>query len=69
MTDNLGDKGFKDQVKGVGKEAEGRVRNAVGGLAGDSKEQLKGKAQEIQGKAQRKIGELETDADRQSDDV
>ena len=69
MADNLGDKGLNDQVKGVDKEAEGRLRNAVGGLTGDSKEQLKGKAQEIHGKAERKIGELESDADRQSDDV
>lgn len=69
MAENLGDKGFKDQLKGVGKEAEGRLRNAAGGLAGDSKEQLKGKAQEIRGKAQREIGELESDADRKSDDV
>jgi uncharacterized protein YjbJ (UPF0337 family) len=51
-------------VKGSIKEGEGRVRDAVGGLTGDSSEQLKGKAQQLKGKAQRKLGELESDADR-----
>jgi uncharacterized protein YjbJ (UPF0337 family) len=56
--------GLKDQVKGTIKEGEGRVRDAVGGLTGDTSEQLKGKAQQVKGKVQRKIGEAETDADR-----
>ena len=64
MTDDLGREGAKDQVKGTIKEGEGRVRDAVGGLTGDSSEQLKGKAQQLKGKAQRKLGELESDADR-----
>lgn len=64
MADDLGREGAEDQLKGTLKEGEGRVRNAVGGLTGDSSEQLKGKAQELKGKAQRKIGEAESDADR-----
>ena len=66
MTDDLDREGLKDQVKGTVKEGEGRVRNAVGGLTGDTSEQLKGKGQELKGKVQRKIGEAETDADRDS---
>jgi uncharacterized protein YjbJ (UPF0337 family) len=64
MADDLDRDGLENQVKGTVKEGEGKLRNAVGGLTGDSSEQLKGKAQEIKGKAQRKIGELESDADR-----
>ena len=64
MADDLGREGAKDQIKGTIKEGEGRIRDAVGGLTGDSSEQLKGKAQQIKGKVQRKIGEAETDADR-----
>lgn len=64
MADDLGREGLEDQIKGTVKEGEGRLRNAVGGLTGDTSEQLKGKAQEIKGKVQRKIGEAESDADR-----
>ena len=64
MSDDLNREGLKDQIKGMVKEGEGRLRNAVGGLTGDTSEQLKGKAQEVMGKVQRKIGEAETDADR-----
>jgi uncharacterized protein YjbJ (UPF0337 family) len=64
MADELKRDGLKDQIKGTLKEGEGRVRDAIGGLTGDTSEQLKGKAQQIKGKVQRKIGEAETDADR-----
>lgn len=64
MADDLGNEGLKNQVKGTLKEGEGRVRDAVGGLTGDTSEQLKGKAQQLKGKVQRKIGEAESDADR-----
>ena len=64
MSDDLKREGFEDRVKGTAKEGEGRIRDAVGGLTGDSSEQLKGKAQQVKGKVQRKIGEAETDADR-----
>ena len=64
MADDLGRDGAENQIKGTFKEGEGRVRDAVGGLTGDTSEQLKGKAQEIKGKVQRKIGEAESDADK-----
>ena len=66
MADDLGTDGLKNQVKGAAKEAEGKVRNAAGGLTADTSEQLKGKAKEMEGKAQRKVGETETDVDRNS---
>jgi uncharacterized protein YjbJ (UPF0337 family) len=64
MADDLRREGAEDQIKGTFKEGEGRIRDAVGGLAGDESEQLKGKAQQVKGKVQRKIGEVESDADR-----
>ena len=48
---------------GAAKQAEGKIRNAVGGITGDSSEQLKGKAKDLEGKVQRKIGEAEQDFD------
>ena len=63
MADDLGTDGLENQAKGAAKEVGGKVRNAVGGLTGDTSEQLKGKAEELKGKAQRKIGEEEVDAD------
>ena len=64
MADDLRNEGAEDQIKGTFKEGEGRVRDAVGGLTGNTSEQLKGKAQQFKGKVQRKIGEAESDADR-----
>jgi uncharacterized protein YjbJ (UPF0337 family) len=63
MADDLDRDGLENTGKGFGKEIEGKVRNGLGGLTGDTSEQLKGKGQELKGKAQRKIGEKEIDAD------
>lgn len=63
MADDLGTDGLENRAKGTAKEAEGKVRNAVGGLTGNTSEQLKGKGKELEGKAQRKIGEAEDNAD------
>ena len=64
MADDLTSKGLKNQAEGFGDQVKGRVRNAVGGITGDSSEQLKGKAEDLKGKAKRKIGENQVDADR-----
>ena len=63
MSDDLNRDGVENQGKGLGNELKGKVRNAVGGLTGDTSEQLKGKGEELKGKTQRKIGEAETDLD------
>jgi uncharacterized protein YjbJ (UPF0337 family) len=63
MADDMDREGLENQVKGTGKQAEGRIRNSVGGLTGDTSEQIRGKAQELKGKAQRRIGEAEVDSD------
>jgi uncharacterized protein YjbJ (UPF0337 family) len=61
---DLATEGSKDRVKGAGNVAGGRVRNAAGGLTGDSSEQVKGKAQEIKGKVQDAIGKRKQRLDR-----
>ena len=63
MADDLTNDGVENQIEGAGKQVEGRIRNAVGGLTGDTSEQLKGKAKDLEGKAQRKIGEAQQDLD------
>ena len=63
MADDLTSKGLKNEAEGIAKQAEGKTRNAVGGITGDSSEQLKGKAKDLEGEAQRKIGEKEVDLD------
>jgi uncharacterized protein YjbJ (UPF0337 family) len=67
MADDLNTDGLENQVKGAAKELEGRLRNAVGGLTGDTSEQLKGKGQELKGRAQRHIGERESEAANDAD--
>jgi uncharacterized protein YjbJ (UPF0337 family) len=64
MADDRNRDGLENQIKGAGKQVEGRVRNAIGGLSGDTSEQLKGKVKDVEGQAQRKIGESEEDLDR-----
>jgi uncharacterized protein YjbJ (UPF0337 family) len=63
MADDIDRDGLKNQVKGTGKEAEGRIRNSIGGLTGDTSEQIRGKVEELKGKAQRRIGDAEIDSD------
>jgi uncharacterized protein YjbJ (UPF0337 family) len=64
MADDLGTDGLKNQAKGAAKEAQGKVRNAAGGISGDTSEQVKGKAKEMEGKAQRNVGEAQDRIDR-----
>jgi uncharacterized protein YjbJ (UPF0337 family) len=61
MSDDRAKNGSNDELEGLSKQVEGRVRNAVGGLTGDTSEQLKGKAKDLEGNVQRKAGEAERD--------
>ncbi|WP_332701146.1 CsbD family protein [Devosia sp.] len=47
----------KDEVKGVGKQAKGAIKDAVGGLTGNEKLQAEGKFDKAAGKVQQKVGE------------
>ncbi len=61
---DLGDWGVEDSAKGKAKNVKGKLKDAAGGLTGDSElqgegklDQLKGKAQDALGKAERKVDE------------
>ena len=68
MADDLNRDGLENKIKGIGKQAEGRIRNVVGGMSGDTSEQIKGKAKEFEGRAQRKIGDVQRDISRDRDE-
>ena len=60
----LNDQGVSDSIRGKGNDLKGRLKDAAGGLTGDSSlqaegkvDQLKGKVQDAFGKAERKLSE------------
>ncbi|MEO8683913.1 MAG: CsbD family protein [Devosia sp.] len=48
----------KDQVDGAGKQAKGAIKDAVGGLTGNTKLQAEGKLDKAEGQVQSKVGEI-----------
>jgi uncharacterized protein YjbJ (UPF0337 family) len=61
MSDELKRDGLENQVKGAGKQVEGKIREGVGDITDNESEELKGKAKNLEGKVQRKIGEAQED--------
>ena len=59
----------KDQMKGVAKETEGKIRKNVGEATGNASEQAKGIGQEAMGKVQKNFGDAKEDLkDQQKQD-
>ena len=63
-TRSLTDQGIEDSARGKGNDLKGKVKDAAGGLTGDTSlqgegklDQLKGKAQDLLGKIERKLDE------------
>jgi uncharacterized protein YjbJ (UPF0337 family) len=52
--------GVKNQVKGAGKEVEGKANEVAGAVKGDLGQELKGKVEKNVGKAQEAFGRGET---------
>jgi uncharacterized protein YjbJ (UPF0337 family) len=59
---NLTERGIDNSLEGKGTDLKGKVKDAIGGLTGDTSlqgegklDQLKGKVQDTFGKAQREI--------------
>lgn len=48
----------KDQVKGIVKDATGKVQEEAGKLIGSPEQQLKGIGKQVQGKTQKAVGDL-----------
>lgn len=47
----------KDQAQGIGKDAAGKVQEAVGEITGDKTQEAKGLLKQAEGKAQEKLGD------------
>ncbi len=59
------EKGIEDSAEGKAKDLKGKVKDAVGGLTGDSSLQAEGKIDQLKGKTQDTLGK----AERKIDDV
>lgn len=61
---NLTERGIDNSVEGKIKHAAGHVKDAVGGLTGDTSLQTEGKIDQLKGKLQDGLGEVQRDLDR-----
>lgn len=57
--DQLNDQGVSDSLSGKGNDMKGKVKDATGGLTGDSSLQGEGKVDQLKGKAQDAVGKVE----------
>jgi len=67
MTDRdktLGEQGVEDSVKGKADHLKGHVKDAVGGLTGDTSLQGEGKVDQAKGTVRDKLGDVERKLDR-----
>jgi len=48
----------KNQVKGVVKDAVGKVQEEAGKLVGNKEQQVKGLQKQVEGKAEKKLGDV-----------
>ena len=61
---SLTDRGLENNLEGKGKDLKGRVKDAVGGLTGDTSLQGEGKLDRLKGKVQDTLGDVQRDLDR-----
>jgi uncharacterized protein YjbJ (UPF0337 family) len=59
----LTDRGVENSAEGKGKDLKGKVKDAWGGLTGDSSLQAEGKVDQAKGKAQDAFGKVERKLD------
>lgn len=60
----LGERGAENSLKGKLTDMKGRVKDAVGGLTGDTSLQGEGKIDQLKGKVQDGLGGVQRDLDR-----
>ena len=51
--------GVNDSLSGTGNDLKGKLKDAAGGLTGDSSMQAEGKLDQLKGKAQDAVGKVE----------
>ncbi|HEV3049428.1 MAG TPA: CsbD family protein [Longimicrobium sp.] len=61
---SLTERGLDNSLEGKVKHAAGHVKDALGGLTGDSSLQTEGKVDQLKGKLQDGLGKVERDLDR-----
>lgn len=57
--DRLNDQGVNDSLSGKGNDLKGKIKDAAGGLTGDSSLQAEGKGDQLKGKVQDAVGKVE----------
>ena len=69
MTDkNWTEKGIEDSVEGKTNDLKGKIKDAAGGLTGDSSLQAEGKLDQMKGKVQDTVGKIERKIGEEVDD-
>ncbi len=66
---NLTERGIDHSLEGKGDTLKGRVKDAIGGLTGDSSLQGEGKIDQLKGKVKDTLGKVERDLDRPNRDI
>ena len=61
---SLTDRGVENSAEGKADHVKGHIKDAIGGLTGDSSLQAEGKADQLKGKMQDKLGEAQRKLDR-----
>ena len=58
---DLAAEGVENSVEGKGTNLKGRLKDAAGGLTGDTSLQAEGKVDQLKGKAQDTLGKIQRD--------
>lgn len=61
---DLTSRGIENSAEGKAKDLKGRLKDAAGGLTGDSSLQAEGKIDRLKGKVQDAVGEAQRNIDR-----
>lgn len=65
---NMTERGVDNKLRGTGKDVKGRVKDAAGGLTGDSELQAEGKWDRVKGKVQETAGDIQRRIGRETDE-
>ena len=60
---NLTEQGIKDSAAGKAKDVKGKLKDAAGGLTGNTRLQAEGKVDQLKGKVQDAVGKIERRVD------
>lgn len=64
---DLRDQGYQDSAEGKADKFKGRIKDAAGGLTGDSSLQAEGKIDKMKGSVKDSLGKVERKLDSSSD--